>query len=204
MKNLLNRNPKLKKTMLRLVFNPRTARTRLWVRVFIYPFVIKKGKHSKIRSSVRLDLNPNNKFQIGSGSIIESGAIINNGIGDIVIGDNSMITCRAMILAPAIIGNNVVVGISSQVLGLTHDFNDISLSVKEQSVSGTQVTIKDGAWIGGNCCILQGVTIGEHSLVGAGSVVNKDVPPYSVAVGNPARVIKRYDFDKKEWVRVER
>lgn len=202
MKNLLNHNPKLKKIMLRLVFNPRTARTRFWVRCFVYPFVIKRGKHSVIRRSVRLDLNPNNVFRIGNGTIIESYSIINNGIGNIVIGDNSMICCQSMVLAPATIGNNVVLGISSQILGLTHDFDDVSMSVKQQGVTGTEVKIEDGAWIGGNCCILQGVTIGKHSLIGAGSVVTKDIPAYSIAVGNPARVVKQYDFEKKAWIKV--
>ncbi len=46
------------------------------------------------------------------------------------------------------------------------------------------------------------VTIGKHCIIGALSVVNKDIPPYSVAVGSPARVVKRFDFEKKEWVKV--
>jgi len=50
--------------------------------------------------------------------------------------------------------------------------------------------------------VLPGVTIGRHSVVGANSVVNRDIPSYSVAVGAPARVMKRYDFDLKKWVRV--
>ena len=49
---------------------------------------------------------------------------------------------------------------------------------------------------------MAGVTIGERCQIGAGSVVTKDIPPYTVAVGNPARAVKRYDFEKKEWVRV--
>jgi len=50
---------------------------------------------------------------------------------------------------------------------------------------------------------LSNVTIGRHAIIGANSVVNGDIPPYSVAVGAPARVIKRYDFDLKQWVRVD-
>ena len=55
---------------------------------------------------------------------------------------------------------------------------------------GASVVIGDYAWIGGGAILLPGVTIGEGAVVGAGSVVSKDVPPYSVALGNPARVIK--------------
>jgi len=53
-----------------------------------------------------------------------------------------------------------------------------------------RVVIDDYAWIGDRTIILQGVTIGKHSIIGAGSVVTKSIPPYSVAVGNPARIIK--------------
>ena len=55
------------------------------------------------------------------------------------------------------------------------------------------ITIEDNVQIGENCVILPGVTIGRNSLVGAGSVVTKSIPPYSVAVGNPAKVIKTFD-----------
>ena len=64
------------------------------------------------------------------------------------------------------------------------------------------VKVGDYTHLGTNSTIMAGVTIGERCQIGAGSVVTKDIPPYSVAVGNPARVVKRYDFEKKEWVRV--
>ena len=51
-------------------------------------------------------------------------------------------------------------------------------------------TINNDAWLGAGVIVLQGVTIGEYAIVGAGAVVTKDIPPYSIAVGNPARVIK--------------
>lgn len=62
------------------------------------------------------------------------------------------------------------------------------------------VIIKKGSWIAPGCIILQGVKIGEKSVIGTGSVVTKEIPPYSVAVGVPARVIKKLDFgnDKNE------
>ena len=58
-----------------------------------------------------------------------------------------------------------------------------------------EVHIKHDAWIGAGCIILPNVTIGEFSIVGAGSVVTKSVPPFSVVAGNPARVIKKIDED---------
>ena len=62
--------------------------------------------------------------------------------------------------------------------------------------------MSDDVWIGGNCCINQGVKIGSHVIIGAGSVVTKDIPSFSVVVGNPARIIKKYNFDIKKWEKV--
>ncbi|RGL06959.1 acyltransferase [Bifidobacterium pseudocatenulatum] len=62
------------------------------------------------------------------------------------------------------------------------------------------VIIGSGAWIGNNVIILGGVSIGEKAVIGAGAVVTKSIPAYSIAVGNPARVIKQYDHKRGEWV----
>ena len=64
------------------------------------------------------------------------------------------------------------------------------------------VSIGDGSWIGENVCIL-GANIGKHSVIGANSVVLQDIPDYCVAVGSPARVVRKYDFETKKWVTVE-
>lgn len=201
-KTYLQENPKLKQFLLDLWFHPYSARTRWWARTFVYPFIIKRAEGSILRRKARLDLNFANKLVIGRKSIIEDGAIINNGIGDIIIGNNTMITSRVMILGPVNIGHNVVVGIGTQLVGLTHNYEDVDIPINKQGVKGTQINISNDVWIGGNSVILQGVSIGTHSLVGAGSVVTKDVEPYTIVAGNPAREIKKYDFDLKEWVKV--
>lgn len=63
------------------------------------------------------------------------------------------------------------------------------------------VRICEGVWLGDGVKVMPGVTIGAHSIIGAGSVVTRDIPEYSVAAGAPARVIKRWDFEQSEWVR---
>jgi len=201
-KNIITKNPKIKQFLLYLWVHPYSARTRWWARFFVYPFIIKRGKGSIIRRNARLDLNAVNKLIIGDRTIIENHVILNNGIGDIEIGNNTMITSRGMILGPVLIGNNVVLGIGSQILGLTHDYEDIEKPIKDQGVSGTKVIIEDDVWIGGNCVIIQGIEIGKHSLVAAGSVVTKDVEPYTIVAGNPARPIKKYDFDTRTWIKI--
>ena len=62
-----------------------------------------------------------------------------------------------------------------------------------------EIKIEDGVWIGNSVIILPGVKIGKKSIIGAGSVVCKSIPDYCVAVGNPARIIKRYDHSSNIW-----
>lgn len=199
---MLDNHPKLKHFLHYLLIHPYSARTRLWARIFVTPFTIKRGRGSIIRRTVRLDLIPSKQLVVGRRAIIEDNALINNGMGDVIIGDHSMILSRSKVVGPVTIGKYVIVSSGSHITGLTHNFEDIDTPIQLQGVTANLTTIEDDVWIGGNAAINQGVTIGRHSVVGTGSVVTKDIPPYSVAVGNPARVIKRYDFEKKEWVKV--
>lgn len=64
------------------------------------------------------------------------------------------------------------------------------------------VVIEDGAWIGNNVIILPGAHIGKKSIIGAGSIVTSHIEEYSIAVGNPARIVKKYNFESKTWQRV--
>ena len=71
-----------------------------------------------------------------------------------------------------------------------------------QPLSGSPVVIERGVWLGQNVCVLAGSRIGERSIIGAGSVVNGHIPPFSIAVGSPAKVVKQYCFETKEWKKV--
>lgn len=196
---MLENNPKLKKVLLYLINHPYTSRPRIWVRWFVIPFIIKRGKGSIIRRKARLDIIPSKKLIVGKMSIIEDYAIINNGMGDVIIGNYSKMLSRTMLVGPVKIGNKVVLGSNSRVTGLTHNYADVNIPIDDQGVTACITVIDDDVWIGGNCCINQGIHIGTHVIVGAGSVVTKDIPSYSVAVGNPARVIKSYNFETKQW-----
>lgn len=80
-----------------------------------------------------------------------------------------------------------------------HSYQNIDEAVIDQPVRQLKaVVIGDGAWLGENVCVI-GASVGKNSVVGANSVVTKDIPDYCIAVGSPARVIKRYDFTTKEW-----
>jgi acetyltransferase-like isoleucine patch superfamily enzyme len=86
--------------------------------------------------------------------------------------------------------------------GLNHSYEEIDLPISKQKETTAIITIEDECWIGANAVITAGVTIGKHSVIAAGSVVTKSIPAYSVAVGNPAKVIKCYDFERQQWIRV--
>ena len=83
-----------------------------------------------------------------------------------------------------------------------HGYEDINIPVLKQPIvqNGT-VEIGEGSWLGENVCVL-GARIGKHCVIGANSVVTHDIPDYCVAVGSPARVIKRYNFQNKSWEKV--
>lgn len=70
----------------------------------------------------------------------------------------------------------------------------------DQPLCGKDVIIESSSWIGEKVIILPGVRIGEKAINGAGSVVTKDIPAYSIACGNPARVIKKWDTISKQWI----
>ena len=73
----------------------------------------------------------------------------------------------------------------------------------DQPLECKPVTIDDGTWIGEKVCILPGVTIGKKFIIGAGAVVNKSIPDYSMAAGVPAKVIKKYNFKTHSWEKVK-
>jgi len=150
-----------------------------------------------------MDVVPFNKFELGDFSTIEDFCTINNGVGHVIIGNESRIGMSNVIIGPVTIGNAVIFAQNIVMSGLNHSYEDITLPISKQKESTALIIIEDECWIGANAVITAGVTIGKHSVIAAGSVVTKNIPPYSVAVGNPARVIKQYNFETKQWLRVQ-
>lgn len=185
-----------------MIVVPGRATPRLWVRWFVTPFYHHRGRHSTVSFSARLDIFPFNKFSLGEHSAVESFSVINNGVGDIIIGHHTGIGLRNTLIGPVTLGNYVTLAQNITLSGLNHGFEDIHTPIRLQKVITKQITVCDDVWIGSNCVITAGVTIGKHSVIGAGSVVTKDIPEYCVALGNPARVIKKYNFETGNWDRV--
>jgi acetyltransferase-like isoleucine patch superfamily enzyme len=88
------------------------------------------------------------------------------------------------------IGDSVLIAPGAKILAVNHHYTDTARPIIEQGISGNGIVVEEGAWIGGGAVVLDGVRVGRGAVVGAAAVVTRDVPPHTVAVGSPARVVK--------------
>ncbi|EPF16008.1 Putative acetyltransferase SACOL2570 [Cedecea davisae] len=164
------------------------------------PFDIRGKKHiyfSKGFTSgryCRIEAHSLNKFQ---GNIIEFG--VNCQINDSVhiaaaekisFGDNVLIASRVFITDLN----------HGSYKGQIHSHPDTIC--RERELQANPVRIDDNVWLGEGVVVLPGVKIGKSSIIGANSVVTRSIPAYSIAAGNPAKIIKQFDFQRNEWVNV--
>lgn len=186
----LKNNPSLKRFIDRIIMNQVQTRPRWYVRL-LAPLYQHRGKHSVIHRSVRMDTPPYRKFSLGDYSVIESYSCVNNAVGDVIIGDHTRVGLHNTIIGPVTIGHHVNLAQGITVTALNHNFSDTGKIIDEQGITTVPVVIEDDIWIGANAVILPGVKIGNHSVVAAGAVVTKDVPPHTLVAGVPAKVIKQ-------------
>lgn len=183
-------NPKLKKFIDWVIMNQVKTRPRWYVRL-LAPLYQHRGKHAVIYRSARMDTPPYRKFWLGDYSVIESFCCINNAVGDVIIGDHTRVGLHNTIIGPVTIGSHVNLAQGITVTALNHNFEESCKRIDEQGVTTKPVIIGNDIWIGANAVLLPGVTIGDHSVVAAGAVVTKDVPPHSLVAGVPAKIIKK-------------
>ena len=121
----------------------------------------------------------------------------------LVIGDRCLINKGTAIVAHFAIeiGNDVFTGHNCYITDQNHGYEDLDQPIGAQTMPEQPVRIGSGSWLGHGVIVLPGVTIGEHVTVAAGSVVTRDLPDRCVAVGSPARVVRRY-IDGTGWVSV--
>lgn len=107
------------------------------------------------------------------------------------------------------IGNNVLMGSKILVTDISHgsyngDALDSSPQIPpdERPINTSPVNIGSNVWVGDNVCILAGVNIGDGCVIGANSLVNKDIPNDSIAVGSPAKVVKKYSYEFEKWIKI--
>jgi acetyltransferase-like isoleucine patch superfamily enzyme len=129
---------------------------------------------------------------IGKGAIVADCVIFAYG-GKVEIGEGSEIygDCRIYAHADVKIGRDVILARESAIMTTKHIFDDPEKTIKEQGQTYEGVVIEDDVWLGYRAVVLPGAKIGRGSVIGAGAVVSGDVPPMSIAVGVPARVIRK-------------
>lgn len=200
-KTYLKSSPRLKALAHWMLFPANDFRPRWWVRAVASRLRHRRGAGAIVRWNTRLDVVPYNRFDLGERAIVESFATVNNIVGDVLVGKHSLIGMYNSILGPISIGDHVMLAPHVVLSGLNHSFEDVSKPIVHQPTTVRPIVIEDGAWVGAGSIVTAGVRIGRNAVVAGGSVVTRDVPPYSVAAGNPAKVVKQYNFETGEWER---
>src|SRR6185312_7789429 len=147
------------------------------------------GLHHRPYSSLSAGVMP--------GHVLDHSPVVT--IGDrVLIGKGSGIVGHQSVE----IGDDVFTGHHVYITDANHGYDDTTLPIGRQFAPSRPVRVGSGSWLGHGTVVLPGADIGRHVAVGAGSVVTGPPPDFSVAVGNPARVIRRY-VDGEGWVKVE-
>ena len=112
-----------------------------------------------------------------------------SGAENITVGDNASLGAFVQMWGEGgiQIGNRVMIGSHTAITSLTHDYR---AECMQKTLLRRRVVIGDDVWIGAHCVVMPGITVGKGAVVGAGSIVTKDVEPYSIVVGDPARLLK--------------
>lgn len=184
-----------------MYFKIRTKLVFSKARIIRFPFRV-RGKHC-----IKIDEG----FTTGFNCRLDAFNINNRPEPLIVIGKNVQINDDVHIGATEKIEIHDNVLIASKVFITDHNHGKYSGAgadspktiPDDRPIYSSPVIIEKNVWIGEFVSILPGVTIGEGSIVGTMSVVNKNVPPFCIVVGSPARVVKKFDFDKNEWISVK-
>jgi len=186
------------------------------IRVIYYRLILKPhfkyilgqlGDKTTIPYSTKLDKPKNiyigNKVSLGRMTWLAANALTDNNNCRLTIGDGTYIGNFAHIYCTSKIeiGQNVLFADRVYITDNLHSYQDIHAPIIAQPILQlNEVYIGNGAWIGENVCII-GANIGKQSVIGANSVVTKSIPDYCVAVGSPAKIIKRYSFDQQAWLK---
>jgi acetyltransferase-like isoleucine patch superfamily enzyme len=169
--------------------------------VIVSPLAIIKGgsrirldNNVMIERNVMLHASDHNSFiEIGAGTWLFYHCMLSTSGGWIKIGCNCTVNSFALLYGHGglDIGNEVRISAHVVIVPMNHIYKNPSIPIWKQGETRKGIKIEDDAWIGAGAKILDGVRIGKGSIIGAGAVVTRDIPPYSVAVGIPARVIKK-------------
>lgn len=167
--------------------------------------LLNAGKSLTLGNGVQIDALSKKGIRLGrnvsilSNSIIECTGVIRElgeglEIGDYVgIAQNCFIQVRGHVK----IGSRVILGPGVSIFSENHNIQDLNIPIMDQGATRKGVIIGDDVWVGARVVILDGVSIGNHCVIAAGSIVNKDVPDYAIVGGVPAKILK----NRKDLVR---
>lgn len=184
------------------LFSRMTNRMCAEIRFYKWLWRLRKLQKTCIHPTLQItggDPNPYRFLKIGNSCLIERDVTINIASSkaeaqtDFSIADNVFIGRNNFIAVfqPIQIGSYAMIGAYSYLASNNHGFSRRDIPMQDQAWSGAPIKIEDDVWIGTHVVILPGVTIGHGAIVAAGSVVNKDIPPYEIWGGAPAKFIKQ-------------
>lgn len=178
---------------------------RLWFTYFNKHSFKELGKDSFFEYPYRVD--GGDRIEVGAKTVLQRGGwLYCQGIEGVsplfkigsgcVFGYNNHFTC----VRDVVIGDNVLTANNVYISDNLHEYEDITVPIIQQPVRFKRnVVIGSGSWIGENVSII-GAHIGKNCVIGANSVVTRDIPDFSVAVGVPAIIIKQYDHEQDRWI----
>ncbi len=150
------------------------------------------AKNVKISKNVLFETNYGGKISIGENTEILTGVMLMTYGGNITVGRSCSINPYTVLYGHGnlSIGNNVLIAAQCVIIPANHNFSDNTITINTQGLTTLGIKIEDNVWIGTGCRILDGVTIGQGAIIAAGAVVNKNVLPFTIVGGVPAKLIK--------------
>ncbi|MDZ7291257.1 MAG: acyltransferase [candidate division KSB1 bacterium] len=175
--------------------------------VLRHPRKIRVGDNVVIDDNVVLDAKgeDNNGITIGNGVFVGRNTILSCKNGDIILDDNVNIgfNCEIFSASRVRIGKNILFAAYVYLVGGTHRFDRTDIPILFQERSSQGIEVDDNTWVGAHAVIFDGVRVGKDCVIGAGAVVNKDIPDWKIAVGVPAKVVQdRREVQEQKVVNV--
>ena len=149
------------------------------------------GRKAKVKKGSILDLTRGGKITVGEETVISEYVLLHPVSGHIRLGRRSSVNPFSILYGHGglVIGDNVRIAAHVVIIPMNHRFDDPGAIIHDQGIETLGITIEDDVWIGANATVLDGVRIGQGAIIGAGAVVTRDVQPYTVVGGVPARPI---------------
>lgn len=205
----------LKYEIITFMFQDMRGAIGIFFRNLFYPFLFKKvgkgvnfGKSITVRHPHKISIGnnvaiddycvldakglDNNCITIGDNVFIGRGSILSCKNGDIILENNVNIGFNSEIFSGSrvVIGENTLIAAYVYIIGGGHDYSRIDIPISEQEKPSHGIKVEKNCWIGASALIFDGVTIGQDTIIGAGALVSKNIPPFSIATGMPARVAR--------------